>query len=330
MLTTHSISKFNERKAGFSLIELSLVLVIISMVLGFGLSYAAKKTDFDRIQETKQKLKLIEKAVYKHVMAKRYIPCPSYPETGEDQNDFGRGQSDAGDPSLCAQSPSFLGLRSGNMVWGVVPTSTLEISDDLAYDAWGRFFSYIITEHCNANELLHPTLNFASANACGGGGSPGMIIKDASGSTIMSDAVLVIMSHGKNGYGTFVGHGTSFRLPSPTVIVSADEQENSHLDISDITGATIAPAINNIFVARSVDLNADLNSYFDDIILFKNRRQLIEGGHGIFYGQSSACNLVQNFTNGLITSAQLCGTKTNANCQTIIDSLKAAVSGFCY
>ncbi|AZL15819.1 type II secretion system protein [Rickettsiales endosymbiont of Stachyamoeba lipophora] len=333
MPSSHSITVFTHCNIStkptckaFSLLELSFVLVIISIFLGFTLSYAAKKTDADRLAQTQTRTKELEKALYAYINANRSLPCPADPSLSETDANFGLAQRDSGSPGFCIQSTSFLGLRSNNMVWGMIPTKTLNIRDSLAYDGWGRKFSYIMIETCNADEGTDPTNHFASSTACGGTSNTQIQINDASGTIIMNNAIFTIISHGKNGVGGFNAAAGNRRVPRLPSGISADEATNAHVGND---GIIVSPPIDQIFVARIPQFDETNANYFDDIVLFKNKTQIINNIKALNQG-SSICNIVDSFNTGSVTAVQLCGTKTTTDCQNIINSLYNALIPFCY
>lgn len=323
---TNQFNKFTEYKA-FSLIEMAIVLVVMSIALGFGLSFFADKTDHDRIIETKKRITIIERALNAYMGSNQSIPCPAWGSLNETDSLFGVARSTSGSAWLCDQDSSFNGLRSNHMAWGMLPVTTLELDNKYAYDAWGHKFSYIMIEYCNANTTISATYNFASDTYCGGGGNA-LQINDASGSVVMSDGVMVIISHGKNGHGAFKTLGGNKRQVSYNNVVSSDELENSHLSTDSIT---INPAINSIFVERSVNMNSDPSKFFSNIIFFKNKQQLISSANSARYTDSSGlCNVISYFNSSLVDSARLCGTKTSPTCQTYMDLFVSTLGKSCY
>ncbi|MGH8610792.1 MAG: type II secretion system protein [Gammaproteobacteria bacterium] len=110
------------QQAGFSLLELSIVLVITGIILsGLVSGVDAQLEQRDR-RQTRQQLEEIKQALLGFAVAKGRLPCPdvSAPPNGEE------------DP--CA--------GAGAIATGVLPYSTLGTGQ---FDAWQRNFAYGVT-----------------------------------------------------------------------------------------------------------------------------------------------------------------------------------------
>jgi len=118
---------------GFSLIEMSMVLLILSLLLtGITVSLTATLQSAHRRAATATLLE-IEQALYGFAVAHGRLPCPASP--------LSAGQA----------SPDGPATRSCNLYSGFVPARTLAIKgrvncDGLLIDPWGRPYRYSITQ----------------------------------------------------------------------------------------------------------------------------------------------------------------------------------------
>lgn len=135
---------------GFSLVQLSIVLTVISLLAASALpggdaASAAKKNDI-----TVQRMIAIEQALrgfraglnattgasWAGNQSGR-IPCPADGTLDITHANFGK---EVDGPGVCAAA-NFI---AGNVALGVVPVRTLQLPDEYALDGFGRRFSYVV------------------------------------------------------------------------------------------------------------------------------------------------------------------------------------------
>ena len=120
------------RCAGFSLIQLSIVITVIGIVIAATLPGNQGGTQIARQGNTSEKMAKIEQALKGWRTANRVYPCPAVGALRSSDINFGKATGAAG---TCAGA-----ITDGNTVGGVVPTRTLGLSDDDMLDNWGRTF----------------------------------------------------------------------------------------------------------------------------------------------------------------------------------------------
>ena len=112
-----------ERSAirGFTLIEMAVVLVVVSLVLGSLLVPLASQVEQRRIQSTEQILEQARDALLAFAAVHRRLPCPADPTGGQEKVTMATG--------ACTNNPGFL------------PAATLGLSpldaEGFARDGWG-------------------------------------------------------------------------------------------------------------------------------------------------------------------------------------------------
>lgn len=185
---------------GFSLIEMAVVLLVITLLLGGLLVPFSTQVEQRRIAETQKALEEIKEALLGFAVANGRLPCP---DTNND------GVADA-----CA---------AGNESGGGLPWATLGTG---SADAWGNRFHYRVTN------LFTVVGNFplgtnGTLSICSAAGCP------AAGTSIAQNIPAVVVSHGRNGYGAINANnaaGNMTTIPCAPPACSGDEAENMNAD----------------------------------------------------------------------------------------------------
>ena len=193
--------------AGFTLIEIAVGLLVLSLLLASLLSPIAAQIEQRKISETQNALNQISEALIGFAMSKGYLPCPDKTIGGPAApNDTGR--NDGAEDLNPAGTACTATNNEGNLPW-----ATLGIP---ATDAWGNFYRYRVDN----NFAGHVKFTLAAAGA--------LIVKCPdpacpSGTTYATSAPAVVMSHGKNGWGAMNG---STKTQIPYTDAGADELQN--------------------------------------------------------------------------------------------------------
>ena len=251
------------RAYGFSLVELSIVLAIISVTLGGALTIATKKTESDKANETEQKLNEIEQALEQYVIDNQRLPCPADGSKTIDATSANAfGVAGSADDSSCGDANFNDGA---NVYLGVVPVKTLGLSDETMIDGWGRRISYAVDYRFANNNVTNEDCDGTTSTVCLQYTSAGGItVNDASGTARTTEAVYVLVSHGKNGHGAYPYYGSSTRISFPSS-VDDDEEDNSGSD----------SPFDAVFVQKTA------TGTFDDEVRYKPKWQLINDANGI-------------------------------------------------
>lgn len=222
-----------QARYGFSLIELSLVMLIMSVVMGATLSIATDRIREEHIKQTELHLAKTAEALAAYAEQYRRIPCPADSSLPLDNGNFGVESED------CLIDV------------GMIPTKTLQIADDYAFDGWGRRIIYHMASPCSI------TTNFNDDDLCPSG-SGITINSPAIDTPRTTKAIFALVSYGENGFGA-ISHNGETRIGTTTA--SVEELEN-------INGDTI-------YLQRST------TSDFDDIVLYNTRSLLIQKAGGL-------------------------------------------------
>jgi prepilin-type N-terminal cleavage/methylation domain-containing protein len=242
-----------EKKA-FSLIELSIVILIISILIGGSIGMSKSVINSSKAKVTKDRMATIDKSLSNFVARNRRLPCPALLTIAKNTSTYG--------DEVGTGTGSCTGLTAtDNKVYGMLPVVALGLEADLGEDGFGSKFSYVVDERFTKQSLNKTSsdgfeLTKAIVAEDGAAISPALIkVQGPAGTDILPDlnALFVLISHGANKNGGWNATGTS-QSPDGSI---ADENSNSFT------------SFDSTFIAYSTDPN------FDDILLFKNKPQLV-------------------------------------------------------
>jgi prepilin-type N-terminal cleavage/methylation domain-containing protein len=122
--------------AGFTLIEMAMVLMIVALLLGGLLPTISSQVEQRNVTETRKQLDEIQQALIGYAVINDRLPCPADPTAGTGVESFASGHSAA--DGVCS-----------NFYNGYVPATTLGLSgtNNSGYivDAWGNPIHYAVT-----------------------------------------------------------------------------------------------------------------------------------------------------------------------------------------
>lgn len=250
------------RQSGFSLVELSIVILVMGLLLGGLMMPLSVQRENARVRDGVEQLETVQAAVEGFALLNGYLPCPATPASG----------------GLAAPAGTACSVQHG-----FVPATTLNLNgqrndDNLLLDPWGSPLRYSVSasdadgdgawDFTNAGEmsdvtmpLLTPELTVcrtatgASATACG---SVNVTLTDTS--------PVIVYSLGRDW----------------AAFTSADELENVGANLGGGPSAsTYRVAADPVFVVRGRSDQA--GSEFDDLLLWiaPNRLfgRLVDAGH---------------------------------------------------
>jgi len=233
----HKLSKPKFLNEGFTLIEMAVVLAIVGLLIGGLLVPLSVQLDLRNYNETRQKMAVIKEAIMGFAVANGRLPCPA--------------TSTVSSSSVGAGTEVCDGTTTG-----VVPWETLGIPE---LDAWNGRFSYAVTnsfiDSIISNTVSPPasctdTPTNASFALCSAG-SYSIINSDSI--SIGSNIPVLIISHGKNGYGAFRSDGTQVSTDD----ASPAELENLLTNTTFVHGTIVQSGYDDVveWVSTNVLLN---------------------------------------------------------------------------
>jgi prepilin-type N-terminal cleavage/methylation domain-containing protein len=216
---------------GFTLIELSIVVVIISMLLSLGLGVLNAQLVSAAHSETKKRQAIIKDALTAYLGAHKRLPCPDVPNNTH-------GATDTSQVTGAEDRTGGLatGDCSGNI--GVVPYATLGLGRDVALDGWGNFMSYSIP--AGSGTCPGTGINWSLTDCFGAAkASPYSLFEGtvAAQTLAASNVLAIVISHGPNGFAAWGRQGSRNVLPSRC--------EEAHNAIATVPGV---PSTANAFL----------------------------------------------------------------------------------
>jgi prepilin-type N-terminal cleavage/methylation domain-containing protein len=240
-------SHINTSRHGFSLIEMSVVILIVGLIAGAGFSILTSTMGRNDYSNTKARITEIKRAITRYYTANNRLPCPAdltakYGDTNYGTETFAGACS----TNAPAASETFRAVvASNNIRQGAVPTRALALQDEMMYDEYSMKFTYAVMESFTVDPI--PTSN--GVITIGDGVTATPIVDGAT-----NGAVYVIISHGNDRIGAYTTGGT------PSTACTA--KVNSENDI-----ANCDTPFDGIFAsAQFNDLNRDNTNWFDDIL----------------------------------------------------------------
>ncbi len=195
-------------EAGFTLVELTIVLVIVALLIGGMLVPLSAQRDIQNTNEIQKQLAEIKEALLGFAAINGRLPCPANPAIAA-----GAGIEYAPTAAGCTTS------LEGSMPW-----ATLGLRET---DAWERRLSYRVT--AGYARLVPVGQNASFALASNGNIN---ILVTSGGASLASNVPVVILSHGKNGLRAFLPTGSQMAASA-----DGDEQENSDSDTDFVSKA---------------------------------------------------------------------------------------------
>jgi prepilin-type N-terminal cleavage/methylation domain-containing protein len=284
------MKKFNKNKkySGFTLIEMSIVLLIISSMIGGGLMFFNEYRAKNKRQETFQKMHTIVEAIKKFSQTYDRLPCPA----DISYNSVAGGWSEYGVSPVVADCVDNATYTTGKIIIsGMVPFKTIGLSEEYATDGWGNRIRYVIgvgnardsvlaQDGGSGDEFTFANFGFNSDS------------RNAYG--LSSGKLFVLLSHGENGIGARGARGqisTTYNLAS-----EGNLDTNSNASAPGGSTAGLDRDIANAISANEIDdMREDPSAYyyvgapfngFDDIVMGLNYEDLMSTGLGGSTGSS--------------------------------------------
>ncbi len=243
-------------KSGFTLLELSIVLLILSLIAGGLLTALTQNTRIRKDKELQTKLIAIEEGLVKFRRQYNRLPCPADGTLTLDNSHFGQEASNTG---TCDGNPGANFNDGIHTKGGVVPVRTIGLPDDYMFDPWGGRISYAVDGRMTSPSafVTYPVNDPAIGS---------ITILDGNNNTITTHAVAAIVSHGVNGHGAFQLSGSRKSTNSNNV----NELLNCHCDINGV-----AATYTNTFIIQPPTGNLNSSaSGFDDVLRYWVRSQI--------------------------------------------------------
>lgn len=235
--------------SGFSLVELSIILTIISLVAISMMEWMtpAAENEARRLIITQERMKQIKKALYHYRIVNNRLPHPSTPTLADLRDDY---------PS------NNIGREDFSISVGVVPVREIGLDFRYMNDGWGNRFTYAVAVDGVNSSAADARDDYISCTDCVDvwkmeGTTPHICSGAGTNCQLeYNDIRFVIISHGANGYGAYLGSGVKFQ----------DSTETNELENADGDNVFVSSPYNQYFICNN--LACDEDQQFDDIVLY--------------------------------------------------------------
>jgi len=236
-------------KKAFSLVEISVVIVIVSLIISSFFVLSKSNHITSKRKDTHKKITKIYNSLKYFVAQNNRIPCPAPINQLYSEETYGQEGISTG---VCQTTTSAF-YSSGNIIIGLVPVKTLGLSVEDSFDGFDSKLLYVIDKR-----FAESASNFDIIT------SGDLVVKQyiSSTNTTTRNAILAIVSFGENKLGAFNKNSLTQIEQSSNV----DEIENS------LTSVDV-----NFFSFSNRSGND-----FDDIVFFKDKKDFLLDSRAYF------------------------------------------------
>lgn len=254
-----ALSRFG-RLSGFTLLELGIVLIVLSLLAAGILAVATQNVRVNRQAELQEKLDTIEAAILAYRKEYEYLPCPGQSDLTNDEAAFGFQGATPGDcvTQIAITDPVATFSDGVNTVGGSIPVRDLNLNDEYMYDPWGNQFLYVVDKRATENATFNVKLTDTSLIGS-------ITVSDNGNNISTSTAVLLILSFGPNGHGAYQVSGDRKYEGS----INTHELENC--DCTATAPGTFDAAF---YIHPATTSTSGALDSFDDIGRYYSRQQL--------------------------------------------------------
>lgn len=179
----------NQALAAFTLVELSIVIIILSLLTAGGLAVGASMVERQSYIDTRKTIEQLDQSVRDYYQVWGRLPCVARMDLAPGTTDFGLELEPlngcvAGTPTGGANASLRIVIGGQAVRIGMVPVRSLGLTDAAASDKYGNRILYAVTEGLTNS-------NFASTT----GAIP---IRDGANNDIITNAAYVLISHGRD------------------------------------------------------------------------------------------------------------------------------------
>jgi prepilin-type N-terminal cleavage/methylation domain-containing protein len=231
------------REKAFTLIELSVVLLLISLMVGFGIEAFQNNGSKNCYEATRLQERDIQTALESFARANNRLPLPAQKNIGINHPQFGREVTDT---SLIVLVPG----GTPTVYLGALPFSTLGLNSSYAADCWGNKFTYLVTR-----KLTDQTTYMNNDNT----GTIRVMTGTVSVPTTLTDrAAYAVISHGQDALGASARNYSG--APKDCAAAPANRIDRENCDDADAI----------VYSAPFNDGSGAVN-FFDDLVIYAGK-----------------------------------------------------------
>lgn len=298
----HKREKNNKIVDGFSLVEVSIVIVILGILFTGFLQFLQPQMQAKQLAEQKEKIQTVRMALSDYVIDdpldpndpnQKRLPCPAPPFAAFGTADFGVEQCYTGAVGTCSPEGvcRVAGTGGIEILIGSIPSRTIEIGAEESLDVYKNRYLYAVTVPLTA---VNSMTNIATSGA---------IRINQVGSSAIMNAPFVILSHGRNKRGAINLDGNQVNL---CATATTGDGENCNAD--------------GIFRNAVGETNTGGMNDYDDQILFRFENDMAT--------IATTCP-AQTFMTGMSPTGPICSSALAAGMAADIDTNMNAIADEC-
>lgn len=175
-------------ESGYTLVELSIVIIIVSLLTAGGLAVGSSMVERAAYIDTQKHIAALQQTLHDFYVVNGRLPCvadlAALPSTSAFGNEIPNCSSGG-----AASGETFRDSATGVRI-GMIPVRTLGLPDSAAQDKYGNRIFYAVAEDSTDKNLF-------------GGEDGAILVRDASNSTILTDAIYFLSSPGRDRKGAY-------------------------------------------------------------------------------------------------------------------------------
>jgi len=258
--------------AAFSLLELSVVIVIISVVAVMGLEGTAMYFDRVAYQVTQERISVVDDAIARYYRQFGTLPCPASQSLVQTDSCYGKGYRVNGGDQCASYASACSANTTSGFRHGDVPVRDLNLPLHYMVDGYGNRLRYAAT-----STMITSPASFASATpaieirsgkqdaTCGGAGNR---------CQKRADAAYVVLSLGKGERGARPADSINIKACLPTPTADYDGRiDTVNCRFGNATTLEYSVPL-NVFYDSRYNVGDVEENYFDDVIRWRARKDL--------------------------------------------------------
>lgn len=246
--------KRNMSKNGFSLLELSIVMIIISLIAGTIFTIVPIQQSRKIHEDFETKLDTIQTAIDTFVKQNGRLPCPAARNAALNSATFGVETSCAA--ATATGTVEIAGVAANeNLRIGALPTRTLNLPDSYMFDPWNNRIDYVTVKSLANTSALFSAYATTQTDTIRINDLNGNRINQASSVSIPNFVSYAVISHGEDGSGATNLDGSTTRTCPST---GADKEN-----------------CDNDTVFMDAFYNSAAATFYDDYIRWKTYQSLV-------------------------------------------------------
>ncbi len=241
--------KQKTRQLAFGLIELSIVIMVISVTMAIFLSTQSSNFVINNSAKGQDKMNKIYQALQNYVAKNNRLPCPASLAVSKKDASYGS------EVPCVAASGIYV---SDRLVYGMVPVKSLGIDVNSAEDGFGNKFGYVVdsffTTATKPSKFVNPNQGI-------------IVIKNYLQSSLNTEepnAIFAIISTGKNQKSAV---SSTSSAPAP---ISPTETSTNIGDVDELKNVGSI-----LFDGTLISSSTRNASSFDDVVFYKNKQNFL-------------------------------------------------------